>query len=105
MKTGTVRGGKTSLVTDASGGIYISGTTYGDLFGPSAGNSDAFLVKLVPEPSTFILAVLGLLGLALYGRRMLPAQGRPATTGRSNQRQIARKKRETVPGTLTRPHE
>jgi len=34
-----------SVAVDASGNIYISGSTHGDLGGPGAGSSDAFLMK------------------------------------------------------------
>ena len=36
------------------------------LVGPAGGRPN---VRLIPEPSTFLLATLGVLGLALYGRR------------------------------------
>jgi len=57
-----------SVVLDASGNVYISGRTGGDLGGPSAGRYDAYLVKYqVPEPATLSLLALG--GLAVSRRR------------------------------------
>ncbi len=56
-----------SIAVDASGDVYISGYTEGDLGGPNAGGGDAFLVKYeVPEPATLSLLALG--GLALLRR-------------------------------------
>jgi hypothetical protein len=49
------------IAMDTSGNVYISGTTDGDLGGPSAGGYDAFLVKYeVPEPATLVLMAGGL---------------------------------------------
>ena len=57
-----------SVAVDASGNVYISGETDGDLGGPNAGGYDAFLVKYeVPEPATLSLLALG--SLALLRRR------------------------------------
>jgi hypothetical protein len=40
----------------SSGALYVAGTTTGSFGGPSAGNSDVYLLKFaVPEPSTMIL--------------------------------------------------
>lgn len=52
-----------SLTVDATGNIFVSGFTYGNLGGENAGSIDAFLVKLapVPEPATLVLAVAGML--------------------------------------------
>ena len=52
-----------SVSTNGQGSIYISGETFGNFGGPSAGMDDAFLVKLtdpaaVPEPSTMVLLMV-----------------------------------------------
>ena len=52
---------------DALGNVYISGMTYGSLGGPNAGDTDAFLAKLIPEPGS--LAAIALFGSALLRRR------------------------------------
>ncbi|NQT41414.1 MAG: PEP-CTERM sorting domain-containing protein [Planctomycetes bacterium] len=67
----TISGTYTATAADAAGGqlVLLAHLNRG------AGNAYADNVRLtviaaaVPEPSTFVLAVLGLLGLAWYGRR------------------------------------
>ncbi len=56
---------------DGQGNVFISGTTDGDLGGPSAGGSDAFVVKIndVPEPGGAVLLLLGLVSLIGCNRR------------------------------------
>lgn len=57
---------------DASGNVFISGTTGGDLDGQvnAGGPYDAFVAKfVVPEPATLGLLLLG--GLAMLRRRRL----------------------------------
>ncbi len=58
-----------SVAVDATGNVYLSGYTGGDLGGPNAGIFDAFLVKYepVPEPATMGLLALG--GVVLMRRR------------------------------------
>ena len=53
--------------TDGLGNIYFSGYTKGNLGGINAGGNDAFVGKItdVPEPSTLLLAILGLITLAI----------------------------------------
>lgn len=60
-----------SLVADGSGNIYFSGYTYGTFGGNSHGNLDAFVGKIsdVPEPSTLLMVVLGLVTLSVFWRR------------------------------------
>ena len=56
---------------DGLGNIYFSGYTQGSLGGPNAGDSDAFVVKIVdsvvPEPNTLLLLCFG--SLAVLWRR------------------------------------
>ncbi|HKQ48154.1 MAG TPA: SBBP repeat-containing protein [Phycisphaerae bacterium] len=53
------------LTTDPFGRVYATGYSSGSLFGPSAGNSDAILIKYTPEPAAFLMIV----GLAMLHRR------------------------------------
>jgi len=55
-----------SIAMDQWGRIYVCGTTYGTLGGPSQGLSDAFVLLYVPEPATLSLLFLG--GLAVLRR-------------------------------------
>ena len=41
--------GSNSVAVDASGDVYITGETAGDLGGPNAGSNDAFLIKFYPD--------------------------------------------------------
>ena len=41
----SIRDNFSSVVVDADGNPYVAGSTYGDLGGPNAGNSDAFVRK------------------------------------------------------------
>ena len=52
-----------SVAADRFGSIYIAGMTQGDLARSSGGNFDAFVGALdpVPEPSTLVVAMLGLI--------------------------------------------
>ena len=53
-----------AVAVDASGDVYISGYTGGDLGGQSAGFADVFLVKYeVPEPATLFVMGCGAIGL------------------------------------------
>ena len=55
------------VATDAAGNVFISGHTYGSLYGTNAGITDAFVAKYnVPEPATLALLLAG--GLALCRR-------------------------------------
>ena len=59
-----------SVAVDASGDVYISGRTDGDLCGLSAGSWDAFLVKYeVPEPATLFVMGCGAAGILRRRRR------------------------------------
>jgi len=60
------------LSVDGLGNVYATGSTNGSLFGPNAGQTDAFLVKLVeqvPEPASWSLLVCGM--TLLRGRTAL----------------------------------
>ena len=47
---GTVSGDYSeSVATDASGNVYVSGSTFGDLYGDNAGGSDIFVRRIVPD--------------------------------------------------------
>ena len=56
---------------DGLGNVYISGDTRGSLEGTSAGGRDAFVIKIqdVPEPGTFGLMFIGIMGLLTVKRR------------------------------------
>lgn len=58
---------------DGLGNVYLAGATYGDLGGPNAGSSDAFIAKFndfpIPEPRTILLAGLALAWVAALGCR------------------------------------
>jgi hypothetical protein len=58
---------------DGHGNVYFSGSTYRSLDSPYAGRLDAFVAKIadspVPEPSTFMLAAIGILGFAMSVNR------------------------------------
>jgi len=58
-----------SVVVDLLGSVYMTGYTYGSLGGPSAGNSDAFLMKLSPVPEPTSLALFGVGAALLLSRR------------------------------------
>lgn len=55
-----------AIATYGSSTVYVAGRTSGPLVGPYGGNSDAFIAKYVPEPSSLVL--LGIGGL-IVGRR------------------------------------
>ncbi len=58
------------VALDGQGNAYIPGGTFGDFGGTSAGGLDAFLIKFgVPEPSVGVLAVWGVIGVAVGRRR------------------------------------
>jgi Beta-propeller repeat/PEP-CTERM motif len=61
------------VAADDLGSIFFSGYTFGSLNGPNAGTTDAFVAKIadspVPEPSTFMLAAIGILGFAMRVNR------------------------------------
>jgi Beta-propeller repeat/PEP-CTERM motif len=63
----------TGVSADGLGNVYLSGITEGSLSGTRAGQSDSFLVKIadgvVPEPSSFALSMVAVLGLFVGGRR------------------------------------
>lgn len=52
---------------DAAGNAYITGWTGGSFGGPTLGSDDAFIAKIIPEPATLSLLLLG--GLALIGKK------------------------------------
>ncbi len=55
-----------ALALDASGNVFITGWTEGDLGGPYVGNRDAFLVKFaVPEPAALVMLMAGAVTLGL----------------------------------------
>ncbi len=58
----------TALSTHGQDTVYVSGFTQVDPGDPDAG-FDAFITKIVPEPSAFLLAVFGVLSLIARGRR------------------------------------
>lgn len=41
--------GATDVAIDSRDNVYVAGTTWGSLRGPNAGNSDAWIAKLVPQ--------------------------------------------------------
>ncbi len=51
--------GSCSVAVDGAGNVFISGWTYGDLGGPSAGDSDAFLIKYDPAGTLLWTQQLG----------------------------------------------
>ena len=55
------------ILVDSELTCYVTGHTYGDLFGPNAGDTDGFIVAYTPEPGT--LALLGLAAPAILRRR------------------------------------
>ena len=57
-----------------NGAIYLGGGTRANMYAPPQ-NNDAFLVKMVPEPSTFFLLGMGAIGLLsfVWRRRTRPA--------------------------------
>ncbi len=64
---GTAEGDEGSGVAiDGLGHIYLSGRTFGSLFGPQLGDEDAFIAS-IPEPAA--LSILALGGLILFQRR------------------------------------
>ena len=54
------------LAATAEGGVEVTGWTTGNLGGPNAGGRDIFVAKIVPEPAS---AALLLVGGALLGLR------------------------------------
>jgi hypothetical protein len=66
----------TGLAIGPSGEVFVSGTTYGNLGGPSVGNRDVFLTELtpVPEPSAFALLTASALSLLAYAWRRRAGQ-------------------------------
>ncbi len=55
---------------DSLGNVYISGRTDGSLGGPNAGGADAFVAKYaIPEPSSGVLALVGLAAFGLLAAR------------------------------------
>ncbi len=72
VQFGTEDGERWNYVAVDGSGVYISGETGGDLGGTNAGGYDAYLVKYVPEPASFVL--LGLGGIALLKRRRRAAK-------------------------------
>jgi hypothetical protein len=68
------------VAADGPGSVYLTGWTRGSLGGPSAGDRDAFLMRVVPEPSTWALLTLGLLSLPVCLRRSRRVRGERAMT-------------------------
>jgi len=61
--------GGRGVSADGLGNVYISGHTYGNMGGASAGDHDAFVTKIIPEPSTLVLLCIGAVGLLAWGSR------------------------------------
>ena len=49
ISTENAEGQINALAVDSEGNIYAGGLAWNDLFGESAGGSDAFLVKIAPD--------------------------------------------------------
>ena len=68
------------ISADGLGGLYVTGTTTGNLFAPNQGDPyDAFLVRFteVPEPTLLLLAITPFLALARRSRRGSKRHARP----------------------------
>jgi len=60
--------GASGVSVDKYGDIWLTGSMTGDMFGPNAGDYDAFLVRFaIPEPMTMSLIAIG--GIAILRRR------------------------------------
>jgi hypothetical protein len=58
-----------SVGVNSSGAAYVTGSTFGSLYGPLGGAYDGFLAKFVPEPQSLLLTLLGALGVLVRPRR------------------------------------
>lgn len=67
--------GSYSVAMDASGNAFISGGTYGNLGGPSAGGGDAFLAKYDPNGNLLWIEQLGTSGSDGYGAVSIAVDG------------------------------
>jgi hypothetical protein len=61
----------TGVSADGLGNVYISGETYGSLDGTSAGSYDAFVSKIVPEPTGVALALAAAVGVLALRRKTI----------------------------------